>query len=121
MKVTLTLNRGSFYFMKNVHLVRGTSTEVDLNTLDKVELAGLKLNIKGGTILADKDITDFDLGKDEVLTVELPKVVEEVPEVLTPDTVEESEPVVEEVADETTEEVVEEAPKETPKRFNKKK
>lgn len=121
MKVTLTLNRGSFYFMKNVHLVRGISTEVDLNTLDKVELAGLKLNVQGGTILTDKDITDFDSGKDTVVVVEVPEVVEETPEVLTTDTIEESEPVVEEVSTETTEEVVEEAPKETPKKFNKKK
>lgn len=59
MKVKLTLKRGSFYFMKNVHLLREVPTEVDLTTLTKVELSGLKLNIKGGTILADKDISAF--------------------------------------------------------------
>ena len=59
MKVKLTLKRGSFYFMKNVHLLREVPTEVDLTTLTKVELSGLKLNIKGGTILADKDISVF--------------------------------------------------------------
>lgn len=59
MKVKLTLKRGSFYFMKNVHLLREVPAEVDLTTLTKVELSGLKLNIKGGTILADKDISAF--------------------------------------------------------------
>lgn len=127
MKVILTLNRGSFYFMKNVHLVRGIPTEVDLSTLDKVELTGLKLNVKGGTILTDKDISDFNTGVEPILTVETSKkVVDEVVEVVEPvleDTVEEVETLPEE---ETPVEVVEdtvetETPKETPKKFNKKK
>lgn len=56
MQVTLTLNRGSFYFMKNLHLVRDVPTKVDLSTLDNVELSGLKLNVQAGTILSDKPL-----------------------------------------------------------------
>ncbi len=73
MKVTLTLNSGSFYFLKNIHLVRNVPTEVDLTTLDKVELEGLKLNIKGGIILTDKDFSDFKVEspKETVETVSI--------------------------------------------------
>lgn len=61
MKVTLTLNRGSFYFLKNLHLVRDVPTDVDLTTLEAVELAGLKQHVKAGTIVSDKDIEGFEL------------------------------------------------------------
>lgn len=121
MKVTLTLNRGSFYFMKNVHLVKGVPTEVDLGTLDKVELVGLKLNVKGGTILADKDIESFgtDSVQEVTTTVEpVEKVKEETTEVLVEEVAEQ--PVEEEATEEVTE-VVDETPKEAPKKFNRKK
>lgn len=125
MKVTLTLNRGSFYFMKNVHLVKGVPTEVDLGTLDKVELVGLKLNVKGGTILAGKDIESFgtDSVQEVTTTVEpVEEVKEETTEVLVEEVAEQ--PVEKEAAVEPTEEVtevVDETPKETPKKFNRKK
>ena len=70
MKVKLTLKRGSFYFMKNVHLLREVPAEIDLTALTKVELSGLKLNIKGGTILVDKDISAF--GVEDETTEPLP-------------------------------------------------
>lgn len=60
MKVTLTLNRGSFYFLKNLHLVRDVPTDVDLTTLEAVELTGLKQHVKAGTIVSDKDIEGFE-------------------------------------------------------------
>lgn len=61
MKVTLTLNRGSFYFLKNLHLVRDVPTDVDLTTLEAVELTGLKQHVKAGTIVSDKDIEGFEV------------------------------------------------------------
>lgn len=80
MQVTLTLNRGSFYFMKNLHLVRDVPTKVDLSTLDNVELSGLKLNVQAGTILSDKPLDVsveapvVETQQEEVAPVEAPAV-----------------------------------------------
>lgn len=95
MKVKLTLNRGSFYFMKNVHLVRNIPTEVDLSTLNNVELTGIKLNVKAGTILSDQPL-------DEVAPViETQPVVEpvQVDETETVEVAEDTEETVEEVSE----------------------
>ena len=102
MKVTLTLKQGSFYFLKHVHLLRGVPQEVDLTTLEAPELTGIKLQVKGGTILADKDIQDFGVTQEiEVVPLEEPKEQEIVTEAEAEQevTVEEAveEPVQEEV------------------------
>lgn len=102
MKVTLTLKQGSFYFLKHVHLLRGVPQEVDLTTLEASELTGIKLQVKGGTILADKDIQDFGVAQEiEVAPLEEQKEQEIVTEAETEQevTIEEAveEPVQEEV------------------------
>lgn len=102
MKVTLTLKQGSFYFLKHVHLLRGVPQEVDLTTLEAPELTGIKLQVKGGTILADKDIQDFGVTQEiEVAPLEDQKEQETVTEAET-----EQEVTIEEAAEEPVQEEV---------------
>ena len=100
MKVTLTLKQGSFYFLKHVHLLRGVPQEVDLTTLEAPELTGIKLQVKGGTILADKDIQDFGATQEiEVAPLEEQKEQEIVTEAET-----EQEVIIEEAVEEPVQE-----------------
>lgn len=78
MKVTLTLKRGSFYFLKNVQLFRNVPKEIDLSKVTNVELKGLKLNVRGGTIIASQDFSKYTLPTEDKKTDPAP-IVHEIP------------------------------------------